>query len=168
MISKVRGRNLFYSVGTLKHNGVLGSYLTRFNSDVTFRQRCAFYWQCWGQTLSVQHCNNGICRSVEEYEIVGTMIDWLYLGSGPHGPNAPRPNTGPLCPISDQGSPEALLKLQMAPKLMLWISLGSKKKEPRYACLSEAKASHSQRMWAEVSCLTPHLLHSGLSSSPSR
>ena len=28
---------------------------------------------------------------------------------------------------------------------------GSKKKEPRYTCLSEAKASQSQRMWAKVS-----------------
>jgi len=63
-------------------------------------------------------------------------------------------------------SPVALLKFQMAPKLILLMSTGSKK-EPRYACLSEAKASHSQRMWAEVSSSTPHL-HSGLSSSPSR
>ena len=47
------------------------------------------------------------------------FIYLLYLGSGPHGPDAPRPNTGPLCPMSDHGSPEALLKLQMAPKLML-------------------------------------------------
>jgi hypothetical protein len=31
------------------------------------------------------------------------------------------------------------------------MSSGSKKKESRYTCLSEAKASHSQRMWAEVS-----------------
>jgi hypothetical protein len=54
------------------------------------------------------------------------------------------------------------------PKLMLLISSGSKKKEPRYACLSKAKASHSQRMWAEVSSFTPHLLHIELSSSPSR
>jgi len=45
---------------------------------------------------------------------------------------------------------------------------GSKKKAPRYVCLSEAKASHSQRMYAEVSSSAPHLLHSGLSSSPSR
>ena len=43
-----------------------------------------------------------------------------------------------------------------------------RKKEPRYACLSEAKASHSQTMWAEVSSFAPHLLHSGLSSSSSR
>jgi len=55
----------------------------------------------------------------------------------------------------------------MAPKLILLMSPGCKKKEPRYVCLSEAKASHS-RMWAKVSSSTPHLLHSGLSSSPSR
>jgi hypothetical protein len=34
--------------------------------------------------------------------------------------------------------------------------------------MSEVKASHSQRMWAEVSSFTPHFLYSGLSSSPSR
>ena len=54
------------------------------------------------------------------------------------------------------------------PQFMLLTSSGSKKKEPRYACLSEAKASHSQRMWAEISSFTPHYLHKGLSSSPSR
>jgi len=75
---------------------------------------------------------------------------------------------GPLCPMSNYGSPVTLLKFQMAPTLILLMSPGSKKKEPRYACLNEAKASHSQRMWAEVSSFTPHLLHSGLSSSPSR
>jgi len=73
------------------------------------------------------------------------------------------PKAGPLCPMSNQGSPEALLKLQMAPRLIFWISLGSKKKEPRYACLSDAKASHSQRIWAEVSSIIPHFLHNGLS-----
>jgi len=54
----------------------------------------------------------------------------------------------------------------MAPKPKLRISLGSKK-EPRYACLSEARASHSHKIWAEVSSPTPHFLHRGLSSSPS-
>jgi hypothetical protein len=68
----------------------------------------------------------------------------------------------------NHGNPEALQKFQMAPKLMLLISSGSKKNEPRYACLSEAKASHSQRMCAEVSSFTPHLLHDRLSNSPSR
>ena len=55
----------------------------------------------------------------------------------------------------------------MAPRLILLMSTGSKKK-PRYTCLSEAKASHSQRVWAEVSSSAPHLLHSGLSDSPIR
>jgi len=76
--------------------------------------------------------------------------------------------TGPLCPISNHASPVTLLKLQMAPKPKLLTPSDSKKKEPRYACLSETKASHSQRMWAEVSSLTPHFQHKGLSSSPSK
>ena len=74
----------------------------------------------------------------------------------------------PLCPMSVYGNPIALLKFQMAPRLMLLMSSGFRKKEPRYACLSEAKASHLQRMWAEVSSSVKHLLHSGLSDSPSR
>jgi hypothetical protein len=52
----------------------------------------------------------------------------------------------PFVPISYQGSPAALLKLQMAPKLKLLISSGSKKKDPRYLHLSTARASHSHRM----------------------
>jgi len=32
----------------------------------------------------------------------------------------------------------------MAPKLILFISSGSKKKEPRYVCPSEAEASYSK------------------------
>jgi len=75
---------------------------------------------------------------------------------------------GPLCPISVYWSPVTLLKLQMVPRLILLMSSGSNKKEPRYTCLSEAKASHSHRMWAEVSSSAPHLLHSGLSDSPSK
>jgi len=39
----------------------------------------------------------------------------------------------------------------MAPRLIFLIPSGSKKKEHRYACLSEVKASHSHRMWTEVS-----------------
>jgi len=75
---------------------------------------------------------------------------------------------GPLCPISIQWSPVALRKFQMVPRHILVTSSGSKKKEPRYGCLGEAKASHSQRVWAEVSSSAPHLLHSGLSDSPTR
>jgi len=52
------------------------------------------------------------------------------------------------------------------PTLVLATSSGSKKKEPRCTCLIETKASHSQRMWAEVSSCTPHVLHEGLLVSP--
>jgi hypothetical protein len=68
---------------------------------------------------------------------------------------------GPLCPTSVYGSPAALLKFPMAPRLIPLMSSGSKEEEPRYVCLSEATASHSHRMWA-----APHLLHSGLSVRP--
>jgi hypothetical protein len=43
----------------------------------------------------------------------------------------------------------------MVPRLILLISSGSEKKEPRYACLSEAKASHSH----EYGPRFPPLLH---------
>jgi len=71
-----------------------------------------------------------------------------------------------LCaPYQFMGARFSLLKFQMAPRLTLLMSSVSRKKEPRFACLSEAKASHSQRMWAEVSSSAPHLLHRGLSDS---
>ena len=53
------------------------------------------------------------------------------------------------------------------PRMTLLMSSGSKK-EPRYTCLSEAKASHKHRMWVEVSSCAAHLLHSGQSNSPVR
>jgi len=45
-------------------------------------------------------------------------------------------------------------------------SSGSKKKETRYVCLREAKASHSHRMWSEASSSAPHLLRKGLWINP--
>jgi hypothetical protein len=42
------------------------------------------------------------------------------------------------------------------------MSSGSKKKEPRYVCLSEAKASHSHRTWTEFSSSIPHFLQNGV------
>jgi len=47
---------------------------------------------------------------------------------------------------------------------VLWL----KKMQPRYAWLSEVKASHSQTMGTEVSTSAPHFLHNGLSDSPIR
>ena len=56
-----------------------------------------------------------------------------------------------------------LAKFQMAPMPGSRISSGSKKKEP---CLSEVKASHSHKMWTEVSSSIPHFLHMGPLHSP--
>ena len=46
----------------------------------------------------------------------------------------------------------------MASKLSFPISCRSKKKEPRHVCLSEVKASHSHKMWTEVSSSVLHFL----------
>ena len=70
--------------------------------------------------------------------------------------------------MSIYGSPVALLNFQLAHKIILLMSSGCKKEEPRYTWLSEARVSHSQRMRTEVSSSVPHLLRNGLSNSPSR
>jgi len=54
----------------------------------------------------------------------------------------------------------------MTPILSLLIFSGSKKKEARCVYVSEAKASHSHKMWTEVSSSVPHFLHVGLLLSP--
>ena len=54
----------------------------------------------------------------------------------------------------------------MAPILSYLISSGPKKKEPRYVCLSEAKTSHSHKIWTEVSSSVPHFLQAWLLLSP--
>jgi hypothetical protein len=56
----------------------------------------------------------------------------------------------------------------MAPRLIVLLSSGSKKKGPRYTCQCEAKPSHWQRMWDDVSSSAPHLLHGGISDSSIR
>jgi hypothetical protein len=54
----------------------------------------------------------------------------------------------------------------MAPRPSILMSSRSKKKEPRYVYLSEAKASHSHKMWTEVFSSVPHFLLVGLLHSP--
>jgi hypothetical protein len=73
--------------------------------------------------------------------------------------------TGHLCPITIYGiyfSCQSSRWPQTYILNILWLQ----KKEPIYACLSEAKASHRQRIWSEVSSSSPHFLHNGLSISP--
>jgi len=54
----------------------------------------------------------------------------------------------------------------MTPMPSSRMSSGSKKKEPRYACLSVARATHSHKMWNKVSSSVPHFLHMGSLHSP--
>jgi len=72
----------------------------------------------------------------------------------------------PLCYRGPQGSHVPLVKFHMAPIFSSLTSSGPKKNEFRYACLSEAKASHSHKMPTEVSPLVPHFLQVGLLLSP--
>jgi hypothetical protein len=65
--------------------------------------------------------------------------------------------TGPLCPCLYQViGAVSLTKFQMVPTPSTLMSSGSKKKEPRYTCLSEAKVSHSPKICTEVSFSVPH------------
>jgi hypothetical protein len=59
-----------------------------------------------------------------------------------------------------------LTKFQMAPTPSTLTSSGFKKKEPRYLCLSEARASHSHKICTEVSSSVPHFLQVGSLLSP--
>ena len=54
----------------------------------------------------------------------------------------------------------------MAPILSFLISSGAKKKEPRCVCMSEARGSHSHKMWTEVFSSLPHFLQVGLLFNP--
>jgi len=54
----------------------------------------------------------------------------------------------------------------MAPITSTLISSGTKKKEPRYVFLREAKISHSHKMWIKVSSSVPRFLQLGLLYHP--
>jgi len=63
-------------------------------------------------------------------ELFVVRIDSFTLGSSPYGPHAPRPYRWPFVPqnlISAQESPVPLPKFQMAPRLKILMSTGSKK-----------------------------------------
>jgi hypothetical protein len=59
-----------------------------------------------------------------------------------------------------------LAKFQMAPAPSTLMSSAFKKKEPRYLCPNEAKASHSHKTCTEVSSSVPHFLQVGSLLSP--
>jgi len=68
--------------------------------------------------------------------------------------------------LLNERSPIPLTKFYMAPIFSFLISSGSKNKEPRYECLSEARASHAHKKWTQVSSSVLHFLQMGLSLSP--
>jgi hypothetical protein len=82
----------------------------------------------------------------------------MHLGLNWHAPCAPYQLMAPcyFSKVPDGPQPYTLY--------ILWLQ----ETGTQIHCLSEAKASHSQRMWAEVLCSAPHLLHNGLSDSPIR
>jgi len=91
--------------------------------------------------------------------------EWVYRGFGTSRPRctwALKPALCAPCPI------KGALKLQMAPRLILWISLGSKKRSPDMHVWVRTKPHIYQRIWAKVSSITRHFLRNGLSCSPSR
>ena len=73
--------------------------------------------------------------------------------------------TGPLCSIlcTRLEKPFSLGKVPDNPPCLVPLCPpGPKKKEPRYVYLSKAKASHSHKIWTEVSSSVPHFLQVGL------
>jgi len=125
---------------------------------------------CWlSQFWKFTSCSRtDIMRYIKN--ILANLLIDKHLGSSHYGPDALRPYfNGPFMPynlISVQESPVPLLQFQMVPRLKLLKSSASTWKEPSCTCLNEAKASHSHRMWAEVSSSAPHILHNRLLVSP--
>ena len=79
--------------------------------------------------------------------------EWMVFGLEPFLARCTKALRQTICApysILSYSSPVLLPKLQMAPIFSFLISSGSKKKEHRHVCLSEAKASHSHKMWAVV------------------
>jgi hypothetical protein len=92
--------------------------------------------------------------------------DRFALGSSPYGPDAPRPY-GPLCPImiSALESPVPLPKFQMAPRLKILMSSGSKKGTQIYYPNLSQKVPASESppgsptgpLWREIPAYTAFL-----------
>jgi len=137
----------------------------RFNDEVSYRRGM------WGSIGVLAVLN--VLRAVYEWSnswCRRAMFDWLICDwvRDLTVPMLGHNWWAPCAPYRFMGAPLLYWSSRWPSKLVLIMSSGSKKKEPRYACLSEAKASHSQRMWAEVSSCASHLLHSGLSDSSIR
>ena len=70
-----------------------------------------------------------------------------------------------LCAHINLCEPRPFTKVPDGPQTYTLNVLWLQAEGARCICLSEAKASHSHRMWAEVSSSAPHLLHNRLSDT---
>jgi hypothetical protein len=99
------------------------------------------------------------------FSMLAWLIDWL-IGIWVRGLSAPV-HLGPLFPNRLSREPGRLAKAPDGPQVLAVNVLWLQKEGAKYACLIEAKASHRQTMWAEVSSAA-YFLHSGLSVRPSK
>ena len=107
------------------------------------------YWNrhsVYCSTITHKLCIKWYTFIVKPCFITSWINEW-YLGLSPSGPMHLGLKTGPLYPMfcTKLEKPCSLVNFQMAPVFSFLISSGTKKKEPRYKCLSEAKASHSKK-----------------------
>jgi hypothetical protein len=145
---------------------------------IHYRLQIMVFWYAtpWslyeGTTVHTHYCfkvTNCLCLS--QYLRWHWMNEWMngiWVWALP-GPMHLGLRTGPLCPMIYYWVKGALFLYQNSswpPIFSFLISSGSKKKEPRYVCLSEAKASHAHKMWTEVSSSVPHFLQVGLLLNP--
>jgi hypothetical protein len=90
---------------------------------------------------------------------------WVRALPGPMHLDLKQSLFAPQCNTRLQ-QPWSFTEVPDSPALCFLIPSGSKKKEHKCARLSEAKASHSHKMWTEASCSVPHFLQVGLLLSP--
>ena len=81
----------------------------------------------------------------------------LGLNDRPSVPHILYQAIGTLFPWQSSRWPPCLVPLYLP---------GPKRRNPRYAWLSEAKVSHSHKMWTEVSSSVPNFIHMGSLHSP--
>jgi hypothetical protein len=112
----------------------------------------------WRLHVSVETCCNNSYTDIHtrlQYE----RMNGICVRDLP-GPMHLGLRTCPLCPMfcTKLEEPCSFSKFRMAPTFSFLISSGSKKKEPRYECLSEARGSHAHKTWTDVSSSAPHLI----------
>jgi hypothetical protein len=134
--------------------------MLRFRQNI--ETKCCVYWSIftlytdgdwhWHSCIKMvtSYCiMKGCCSCCKACKSGMIGLEW-YLGSSPSGPDAPRPYNWPFVPpwsVIRLKEPCSYHEVPDGPFVSFLISSGSKKKEPRCACLSEAKDStHTQNV----------------------